>query len=100
MDPETQLDLFKQAAHMLGGARRAARQLDISERSMLRILSGEGTLHDGFLRDMSAALARHADECRELERQLTPTLTRNLTPDQPREDGRATGKRWNKGEQR
>ncbi len=96
ISPEIQLDLFRQAADLLGGLRTSARAMNVSERTMGRLLSGQALLHEGFLRDMAAALADYADQCRALERRLTPELSANRLPDQPQPDGRRLGRRWQK----
>lgn len=88
IDPQTQLDRFRLAVDLLGGPRAASREIAVGERTLERLIAGTTPLHDGFLRDMAAALIRHADTCRALERQLSPAFAGNLVPDQPREDGR------------
>jgi hypothetical protein len=91
---ESQHKLFVKASDMLGGQRAAARAMDISERTMRRLIAGDSPIHDGFMRDMAKALLDHAQACRELERRLAPELAANLIPDQPVESGRRTGARW------
>ncbi|WP_374414251.1 hypothetical protein [Novosphingobium colocasiae] len=92
MTPERQLELFKQAVAALGGHRRAAAVIGCTERTMSRLLSGQQDLHDGWLADLSAALIAHADQCRLLERQLSPDFSANRIPGQARPDARRT--RW------
>src|SRR5258708_6870408 len=89
-DPDTQHALFAEAVILLGGSRATARLLDIHERSVLRLLNRTHPLHDGFLRDISAALTDLAQRCRELERRLSPMFEDNLVADPPREDRRRT----------
>lgn len=79
VDPDSQLARFQQAVQLLGGVRTAARALDVSDRTIYALIYGKRALHDGFLRDMAAALIRHADECRTLERQISPAFVGNLT---------------------
>jgi hypothetical protein len=92
--PEQQHALFIEAATLLGGQRSAARAMNVSERTMGRLLAGQAALHDGFLRDMAGALRTHAEACRALERRIAPELPSNRAPDQPAEDARRTGARW------
>lgn len=79
MDQQTQLELFKRAVALLGGNTATARELDMSERSVRFILDGTRRPHAGILEDMAKALLRRADECRALERQLSPAFAGNLT---------------------
>lgn len=97
-NPTEQHQMFKLAVELLGGVRSAARAIDVSERTMVRLVAGDTALHDGFLRDMAKALLRHADACREVEKALNPIFSSNLAEDQPREDGRRTGNRYRKVE--
>lgn len=90
--PETQHALFCQGIDALGGQTAAAHELDVSLRTLTRLVAGKMPLHDGYLRDMAAALMRRADLCRNLEKRLNPLFSGNLTEDQAREDGRRT--RW------
>jgi len=92
-DPATQLEHFRRAVELLGGSRSAARALNVSERTISRLLSGSMTLHDGFLADMAAALIALADEARALERRLSPAFAANLIEGQPKADGRRAGGR-------
>jgi hypothetical protein len=80
--PETQLARFRQAIELLGGQRATARVLGCNERTIRALWNGERPLHDGWLRDIAAALIAHADQCRALERQISPAFTGNLTEDQ------------------
>lgn len=82
IDPESQLARFRKAVELIGGVRTAARELDVSDRTIYALVYGHRQIHDGFLRDMAAALIRHADECRTLERQLSPAFVGNLTAEQ------------------
>jgi hypothetical protein len=81
-DPDSQLGRFRRAVELIGGVRTAARELDVSDRTIYGLIYAKRPLHDGFLRDMAAALIRHADECRTLERQLSPAFIGNLTAEQ------------------
>lgn len=76
---DQQLELFKQGVKLLGGAIAAAGYLKVSERQMRGLLSGERTIHDGFLEDIGKSLIAHADKCRAFERQLSPAFAANLT---------------------
>lgn len=78
-DPTAQHAAFREAVEALGGIRATARQLDMTERHAGRLYSGASPLHDGILQDISQALLRHADLCRQLERQLSPAFASNLT---------------------
>ena len=84
MDQATQLELFSKAVDMIGGIGAAARALDINERNLRRIFTGERRLHTGHLNDIAKALLDHAAACRALERQLSPAYSSNLTEAQAR----------------
>lgn len=81
-DPDSQLARFRKAVQLIGGVKSAARELDVSDRTIYGLIYAKRDLHDGFLRDMAAALIRHADQCRALERQISPAFVGNLTADQ------------------
>lgn len=80
---EAQLLRFRRAVDLLGGPRAAAAELGVTERTMTRLFAGASPLHYGFLQDTAAALLRHAEACRRMERLLSPAFAENLTPDQP-----------------
>ncbi len=82
VDPDSQLARFRDAVQLLGGVRSAARELDCNDRTLYALIYGKRDLHDGWLRDMAAALIRKADACRELERKISPAFVANLTKDQ------------------
>lgn len=82
VDPDSQLARFRDAVQLLGGVRTAARALDCNDRTLYSLIYGKRPLHDGWLRDMAAALIKHADTCRELERKISPAFSANLTKDQ------------------
>lgn len=82
IDPDSQLARFRAAVQLLGGVRSAARELQCNDRTIYALVYGERALHDGYLRDMAAALIRHADACRALERQISPAFAGNLTATQ------------------
>lgn len=97
MTPDTdelhQLALFRQAVELLGGQRATARALGIAERTVRALVAGPGDpngrkLHAGFLEDTAAALLKHADQCRELEKRLTPAFAGNLTERQRAREAR------------
>lgn len=90
MDFDEQRARFNLAVNALGGQRATADMLNCSERTVRDLVSGKRAIHTGFLRDISAALVRHAEMCRQLERHLTPELRKNLTEAQRTEssDGR------------
>lgn len=87
-DPITQAETFKACVTAIGGTRVAARELDMNERTLVRINAGQHALHAGHMADMAAALRRHIAHCRELERQIDPTFHENLYPGQRQADGR------------
>jgi hypothetical protein len=93
-DPETQRALWREATELLGGQRPAARILKMGERTMRALCSGERELHDGFLRDMAAALIAHADACRTAERRLSPAFAANLTDAQAARQGKPDARRF------
>ena len=82
IDPDSQLARFRRGVALLGGVRSAARALGCNDRTMYALIYGNRDLHDGWLRDLSAALIRHADACRALERQISPAFVGNLTQKQ------------------
>lgn len=91
MDEIQQRALFSQAVDLLGGISATARALDINERSVRRLLTGDSRLHTGLLGDIAKALLDHANQCRQLERQLSPLYSANLTEAQakpPLHDGK------------
>lgn len=79
---EEQRARLRQAVALLGGPTLAAKRIGMSERTLHAVCSGQRTLHPHVLRWVSQALIRHADSCRELERQLSPAFTGNLTHQQ------------------
>ncbi len=82
VDPDSQLARFRDAVQLLGGVRSAARELDCNDRTLYDLIYGKRALHDGWLRDTAAALIRHADRCREVERLISPAFVGNLTEGQ------------------
>ena len=96
--PETQLDYFHHAVAALGGQRAAARYLNVSERNVRFLLAGDRELHDGYLRDIAAALIQHADKCRALERQISPAFAANLTAEQAARQGKPDARRYDNRE--
>lgn len=90
----TQLQLFNQACDLLGGNRATAQLLGINERNVRYLRAGDRKLHDGYLRDVSAALIKHAQQCRELERQLSPAFSNNLTQRQAERAGKPDTRRY------
>jgi hypothetical protein len=93
-DPATQLDLFRQACAALGGQSAAARYLKVTDRQIRFLLAGDREIHDGFLRDIAAALLEHAALCKQLEHRLTPAFAANLTPHQLARQGKPDGRRF------
>lgn len=83
LDPKVQIARFESAVTLLGGNRSAARALGVSERHILRLLTGKSPLHDGILADTGRALLDHAEACRAAERQISPAFTANRIPGQP-----------------
>lgn len=101
MDEKTQLELFSRAVAALGGQQATARALDMSDRSLRMLLSGQRRLHAGILEDLADALVAHADLCRKLERQLSPAFAGNLNESNqpPLHDGKqSVGRRIPKAE--
>lgn len=94
IDEQTQRERFEMAVELLGGNHAAARELEVGERTIRALKSGERQLHDGFLRDMAAALIRRADLCRELERGISPAFAANLTENQAERRGKPDGRRY------
>lgn len=91
MDQQTQLEYFARAVQLLGGNTATARALDVNERTVRMFISGQRRLHAGILEDIGKALIDHADECRALERKLSPAFAGNRTEAQarpPLHDGR------------
>ena len=84
MDQQTQQEYFARAVQLLGGQQATSRALNMSDRSVRMLLAGERRLHAGILEDMAKALIAHADECRTLERKLSPAFAGNLTEAQAR----------------
>lgn len=82
IDPAFQIARLQQAVDLLGGTRNTSRALNISERHLRRLLTGNSPLHTGILADTARVLLEHADACRALERQLSPAFAANLIPDQ------------------
>lgn len=85
IDPDSQLAHFRAAVQLRGGVRSAARELGCNDRTLYSLVYGERDLHDGWLRDMAAALIKHADTCRALERKISPAFVGNLTTAQQTE---------------
>ncbi|KQX19375.1 MULTISPECIES: hypothetical protein [unclassified Sphingomonas] len=59
---------FREAVELLGGGREAARQLDITESSIRRLLSDGANsrgIRDGIVRDTRELLRRRAAACQE-----------------------------------
>lgn len=77
--PETQRTFWNDAVGQLGGIRATASALGCNERTVRGLCSGERDLHDGWLRDIAKALIDKADNCRTLERKLSPAFAGNLT---------------------
>lgn len=92
----TQHDLFLDAVRALGGQVAVARLLNVTDRTVRGLMSGDRPLHTGYLRDISQALLGHAEYCRELERNLNPLFDRNLTDQQRAE--RPDGRRYDAAE--
>lgn len=84
MDKITQLALLSRAVTRLGGQQQTAKILEISDRSLRYLLSGERRLHADQLERISNALIAQADECRAIERQLSPAFAQNLSEAQAR----------------
>lgn len=97
-DPETQHQLYRQAVDAIGGINAHARILGFSPRHGGRLYSGASPLHEGILKDTANALHLHGKLCRQLERQLTPDFTDNLTAEQLEQRGRDDSRHYGKEE--
>ena len=93
-DPDEQREIFIRATELLGGLRATGRILGIGERTMRGFKTGEYALHDRHLRDVSAALIALAVQCREVERQLNPGFSGNLTAHQRDRMGKPDARRF------
>lgn len=93
MDNDTQRDLFSRAVQLLGGQQATAAALGINDRSVRMLLQGERRLHPGILEDLCKALIAHADECRRIERKLSPAFASNRTDEQDRPPHHDGGRR-------
>lgn len=80
---------FILAVGLLGGQRRTAEKLDIAERTMRAMMSGERQILDGHMRDITTLLTSHAAACRELAKRTDQLFTANRVPLVPR--GRPAG---------
>jgi hypothetical protein len=80
--PVIQLDDFRKAIRLLGGGRATADALGVSDRHIRHVLAGKRELHAGILADVDDALARRANDRRDLRRRLSPVFERNLTSEQ------------------
>lgn len=87
-DPDEQLALWRRAVEALGGQHAMAQRLDMHPRSINRLYAGKIALHEGTLAATSRELTEHAALCRELDRQLSPAFTGNLTERQRKGDMR------------
>lgn len=95
---ETTLELFARAVRLIGGQEAAARALGISDRSLRYLLAGKRTLHAGHLEDMGKLLLAHADQCRALERRISPAFAGNLGPDVGTPHGNSAHARRQRGD--
>jgi hypothetical protein len=78
-EPEIQMSTFRRACELIGGQREAARVLHMNDRHIRHLIAGTKPLHASLLAEICTALLDHADECRRVERQLSPTFRDNLT---------------------
>lgn len=85
ISPEDQHRRFIAAVTALGGQANTARVLGVTDRTVRDLVSGKRAIHTGFLRDIAGALLGHAEYCRQLERDLTPLMHKNLTEAQRNE---------------
>lgn len=92
--PTEQLELYQAAVDAIGGIRPHARYLGISERHGGRLYSGARALHDGILEDTAAALLKHAELCKQLERRISPAFAGNLTAEQLERQGKPDARRF------
>jgi hypothetical protein len=77
MSPATQHDLFCQAIALLGGKRVAAAALDVSERTIYRLMDGTIPISQALQRKMHEALVAHGEAARQLARALDPLFAAN-----------------------
>jgi hypothetical protein len=77
-----QLRLYTAGIDALGGNRRAAHSLGLNERTIERLRKGAHPLRTWHLYGLANALLRHADQCRALERRISPAFAENLTAEQ------------------
>ncbi|MGF7151279.1 hypothetical protein FHS96_004942 [Sphingomonas zeicaulis] len=66
MNPDEKLEVFSRGVDLLGGQRATAKALDVTDRTIRKLLSGEMIVHDGFMKDMAAALHTMMADCRDL----------------------------------
>ncbi|MEL6485809.1 MAG: hypothetical protein AAFQ13_01510 [Pseudomonadota bacterium] len=89
---------FREACNLLGGQRVAARYLGINERTVRALANPEGrwgkNVRDGHLCDLTAALIDHAENCRAMERLVSPAFAGNLTEDQRARHGKPDARRY------
>lgn len=95
---EEQLRRFGYGVGLLGGTRAAANLMPMGERQIRALLGGYRKLHDGHLRELAAALIARADECRQLERLISPAFAGNLTERQTERQGKPDGRRFDQRE--
>jgi hypothetical protein len=74
---------FIAGAKLLGGQRATAEILDIAERTMRALVSGDRHIHDGHMQDLTFALEAHARACRELAKLTDPLFVANRVPPPP-----------------
>lgn len=91
---EDQLRRFGYGIGLLGGTRSASNYMEMTERQIRFLMAGHRTLHDGHLRDLAAALIDRAEECRKLERLISPAFSENLTEEQAAKQGKPDGRRF------
>lgn len=73
---------FITACDLLGGQRAVARILDVSDRTVRNLCSGNGQIKLGFMRDLTTALEAHARACQRLARSTDPLFSANWTAEE------------------
>lgn len=92
--PKHQLEAFRLAIAALGGQKAAGQRLGLGDRHLRNLLAGDALIHPAHLAALGRALIEHADECRKLERQLSPAFAANLTAAQLARQGAPDRRRF------
>ncbi len=79
IDQETRRLQFVHACDLLGGQREVARILQVSDRTVRSLCSGDSAIKQGFMREITEALYQRSKACNALARRTDPMFTANLT---------------------